>query len=444
MTRVRVARDERGVVLPLALIVLLVLAAHSALLLASARSELGIAANHLESTRAHYLAEAGLEDAFAALRVAPERLAAAPSSLVALADLAGPGPALGRLGGYAVRYQRAGDGTVDVVATGTASRGAAERVVRATVSNRFRVRHAMLAHGDLSIDGATRIAGPCGNVHANGDLTIAGGNAEVEGRVTASGRVSGMPETPAGTVSAGEGGARRQALPAVGAATMLATAQADAAASAALYALTRAGAVLRWNPTAKRFEPVEDQATPAATRVILGGSRPGWTWAAGSAIGAPRWELAGSPSVPGTFYVEGDIRVAWDAPGDAPWSVTLIATDTEPAGATARGGNITVTGNPHLRAHLPGILLAADRDVRIEGAPVMGRSHYEGVVLAREQVDVSQSPAILGAVIARDEETLSATVLGPGSRISGAAVIEARCDLEPPLWGPLAILAWGP
>lgn len=417
----------------------MVLAAQAAALLAIGTSDVQIAANHLQSTQALFLAEAGIEDAFNVLKM-PGVLAAAPLAPTPLQGLAGPGPTLLAFGSYDVLYHAAGPNTARVIATATLRHGG-KRMLRATITTQFTSVVAVLANGSLTLDGAATIRGRCGAVHANGALELRSSLVEIQVGASAAGTATGTYHVPGATSAAAIGDQPRVAVPSVSAARVLAAAQADPVASGALYQLSHDGRVLRWNATSRTFDLLEDQQTTASARTILRGSSPGWEWSRAS-DGPAQWSLAENAAPSGTFYVEGDVLVSGD-PGlasDAPWIATLIAADVQPAAAAARGGNVIVSGNPRLVGHLSDVAVVADRDIAITRGP---GGTYTGLILAHEQIDVADGVTITGALFAEDAETLSGTVGGSGSRIGGSATITYDCGGVAPIEGPLAIVAWG-
>ncbi len=430
-------------ILPLALMALMVLAAQAAALLAIGTSDVQIAASHFQATQALFLAEAGIEDAFNALRTAGA-LAAAPASPGPMRGLSGPGPTFAAIGTYDVLYQTSGPNTVRVIATGTARQGG-KRVLRATMTTQFAGTMALLDNGPLTIEGTASIIGRCGAVHANGALELGGSLVEIQVTASSAGTATGTYRTPSGSTAISPvANQPRVATPSVSAARLLAAAQADAVAGAALYQLSRDGSVLRWNMAARQFESLEDQTTPAGARTILRGSSPGWEWSRAPDMPA-QWRLTDASAPSGTFYVEGDVSISGD-PGNSnalgpPWTATVIAADVEPPGAAARGGNVVVSGNPRVNAHLPDVVIATDRDIAITGSPSAGT--YTGLLLAHEQIQITGNATIIGALFAEDAEALGSIVPGPGSRISGSATITYDCGAVAPLDGPLTIAAWG-
>ena len=124
--RISTVRNEKGVALPLALFALVMLSGLLLTLLSMAGMEPQIAQNHLSSTRALYMADAGIEHAWAVL----------PS-----ANIPAPFPAAGwkpfndqPFGGgtYSVTVSQNPDGTYLLTSTGASTN--ASRIIRAIVS----------------------------------------------------------------------------------------------------------------------------------------------------------------------------------------------------------------------------------------------------------------------------------------------------------------------
>lgn len=433
--------NEQGMALPMALIFLLVLSALAAALMAVGTSDVQIASNHLRSTQALFLAEAGLEDAFGAFRTDPTPLDIPPAALTNVPGLTGVGASsLAALGSYTVQYRAAGPRTAMVVSTGTLAQGG-QKTLRAVMTDGFAPGGAVLTRGNLTINGDPEVLGTCGSVHTNSNLALTGGSIDISGGASASGTSTGTYSVPPSTVDIpGTSGAKRKTIPKISADWALQQAKLDPVASTALYKLTKTGEVYKWNTSTNVFDFVENQSTPNGSRTILKGSGDGWDFSTGS---PPKWTLGGNSSpAAATFYLEGDVVVSGNpgSPG-APLSMTLIAKDTEPTGASARGGDINIGGNPTLQAHLPGLVLAADRDIEISGNPGSGQVNYQGAILAHEQVKVNGNPDIRGNLVAEDAETLSDFVTG--NAISGNPTITYDCDTNLVYTGGLFIVSWG-
>lgn len=433
--------NEQGMALPMALIFLLVLSALAAALMAVGTSDVQIASNHLRSTQALFLAEAGLEDAFGAFRTDSTPLDAPPAALTNVPGLTGVGASsLAAFGTYAVQYRAVGPRTAMVVSTATLAQGG-QRILRAVMTDGFSPGGAVLTNGNLTINGNPDVLGSCGSVHTNSHLVMSGGTIDLAGGASASGTSSGNYSVPPSTVNIpGTSGAKRKAIPKISADWALQQAQMDPVASASLYQLTKTGDVYKWNTSTQVFVFVESQSTPAASRTILKGSSPGWEFSTGS---PPLWTLNGNSAPPAaTYFLEGDVLVS-GSPGSAaaPASLTLIAKDTQPSGAPDRGGDILISGNPTFTPHMPGLLMTADRDVEIAGNPGAGQTNYQGAILAHEQIKVVGNPAIKGNLIAEDAETLSNLVVL--NDIAGNPTITYDCDTNLVYAGPLFIVSWG-
>lgn len=440
-TLTRLWRDEKGIALPLALMALVVLASLSAALLATGGAEVQIATNHLHGIQAFFLAEAGLEQAFAALL-------ATPTAITTLAGLPANGTLAG--GAYTLTYQAAGTSTVLVVSTGTI--GNAQRILKATLTNGWKSEDAVRVEKDLTISGNPTVEGNCGRVHTNEDLDISGGSVVISGTATATGTVvSGHDRyrnTPRGARQTAQGGQARRDIPAISAAELLELAKADATASQALYWLKNDGTVAKWNPSTRAFDTLIGAALNA---IIKHPSNPqGWevtqiaTVQLHFSTQPARWVIgAGGGGAPtGTFYVDGDITISGDV---GPWTATLIAADTQPATTPNQpgnhGGDINISGNPEITPHMANTLLVADRDIEISGNPHGGRISYQGYIMAQEQIKVNGNPTINGAILAKDAANLSDFVTADS--ISGDPTIAFDCSDGPPLTGNLRALTWG-
>lgn len=407
--------DDRGVAFPLALMALVVLVTLSAALLAVGSSEVQISYNHLRGTQAHFLTEAGLEDAFNSFRDNPTLVSTAPATLTAVPGLSGPGTTLQGLGSYTVQYRSAGANTVLVVATGTSTIGSAQRILKAVMSNTFISTDAFRTRQHLNVYEAA-ISGTCGNVHANGDLVISDtateGTPSVAGAATASGSYFQF----GGTVGPGSGGMNPPKLiPAINPLDFLAAAKSS----------LLPGEIFQMKATGQVLDANDPTPTVLAT-LSSGQTYRGWTY---TAVGKTvKWEFGGSTGYDGTYYLEGNAIIA-GSPGSAliPWKTSIIAT-----------GDIQVTGNPQISTHLKDTLFVAGLDILISGAPPAG---FTGLIAAHEQVKISKS-TVNGYILADDAGSTGKTVTA--NVVDTNATITFNCQLYPPLTGALQIIAWGP
>ena len=273
-----------------------------------------------------------------------------------------------------------------------------ERTMNVTLTAlSFVPNFAIIANGDFEISGNPTIAGDNGTVFTNNDLTIsgspeisqdalAGGNVSVSGNPTISGEISSDFTT----------------IPIPPVDPQFYRGNAD-------YELRSDGGVF----------------DVAAGTLTYPGSFNGW-----QRVGA-RWKLSGNTGYDGTYYIEGSAEIV-GGPGSeiAPWRVSIIAT-----------GNIKIAGNPYMLPETPDLLFVAGRDIKIGAASTQ---HYEGVILAHEQVEIGGTPTIEGAIIVENAENLSNLVRD--SDVVGNATISYSGSLLPPLpkiyTGQLGVLSW--
>lgn len=413
--------DNRGLILPLALMAFVILGALAAAILSIGGSEAQIASNHLRAVQAGFLAEAGLEHAFNTLynsTQTPQNLVTgANADLQALVSNSSVGG-----GGYIVSYQKAGDYTVRVVSTGTTMIGGALAIRRAVMSTFFRSNNAILTDGSLTVGGSTDVlatGGACGNVHANGNLNLNGSNVTINGNATATGAYSNPANATVGSGSGG--GTPPETVPHIDPADFLNTAKAKLLASS-IFQMMADGKVR--DGSGGQLADLADQTS--------GGEYCGWRYAAGSTA---EWEVHSGSGTPcnGTFYFEGNAVVTSSPGSDSnPWKTTLIAT-----------GDVKVTGNPTITADaaytVHDSLFIAGRDVKIQGTPSNG---YNGLIAAHEQFDLSGTGTIVGLIIGENATDTDGSLVSANT-VGGNITLTYNCGSTPPLQGPLQILSWG-
>ncbi len=414
-------RNERGVVLPLALMALLVLGTLSAALLTVGSSEVQIAANHREEVRAQFLAEAGLERGFAALLASPALQANATSSLATLSTFSTV-PLGG--GNYTVQYQLAGANTFLVVSTGTTTIGSAQKILRATMTTQFVLDDAILSGpGRKDIRTEARVEGICGNIHSNDELRVTS-KATVTGRATASEKFEKSKDATIGGIY-GKGFPKKK-IPAIDPAAFLAEAKLKLPANE-IYEMNPDGRILRGGVEIAKMKNGEEHPTL------------GWKFETPTA--EYRWVHHDDKSyLAGTYYVEGNTRIA-QSPGtdDNPWSVTLIAT-----------GKIDVVSGsaPTLKPHLPGTLFVAGGDITLRGGGGTFAVKAPGLIAAHGKIDSTAGALkLLGAMIEEgaNVENLQKPAPPVGYLTEFGGTITYNCGFSlpgPPGW--LQILAWGP
>lgn len=404
----RVVRDERGVILPIVLLFLVILVPLTSALLMSSGSEVTAATNLLRGIQAQYLAEAGLQDAFNVFRATPSLVTGAPANMTAVPGLAGPGSTLAGFGSYTALYQRLGTNAVRIVSTGTSvgtmTTGIGRQVISGVLSNAFTSNNAILVEDNLVISGNPTVTGPCSSVHANGDLTISG-NPTVDGSATASGNytVSGNPNLGPGS----GGNTPTQTVPPIVPSDFLAAAKTALAANQVFQFMAN-GQVLDGNDT-------------LLTTLSSGQEYRNWNYSPGNPV---NFSLSGNTGLPGVYYFEGNATVSGN-PGSSstPWQATLLATR-----------NITVSGNPQMQALLTDTLFVAGMNINISGNPSLG---FNGLVAAQNAITISGSASFHGLILAGNATSLTADA------ISGNPTITGNCNLSTPLIGKLKIVTFG-
>jgi len=418
--------DNRGLILPLALMAFVVLGALAAAILSIGGSEAQIASNHLRAIQAQFLAEAGLEHAFNSLRTTQSYVTNAQTYLQDIVS----NSSLGGAGSYTVQYQKAGTYTFRVVSTGaSAIVGGSQQIRRAIMSTAFSSNDAVLTNGKLTIQGHAHIQGQCPNAHSNYDphndsdpaLEVKG-NATVDGTATATGitTVSGS-----GSVGSAASNTPSQTTPDINPADFLAIAKASLP-SDHVYQMKANGDVLRGDGSLR--EHLNSNDTSAC----------GWKYTAGSLA---EWKFNSGTLCNGTFYFEGSAEVEGN-PGSTstPWVTTLIAT-----------GNIIISGNPTIQTDnthntdcgsncytVKDTVLVAGIDAKISGNPTVS----SGMIAAHEQVGITGNATITGFVIAQDAGNSSTGKVGSDNE-TGSTTITYDCGGNPPLQVPLHFLSWG-
>lgn len=401
--------DERGIALPMALFVLLILLGLSAAILATGTSETAISTNHVRSTQALYVAEAGLEDAFNTIRA--NGMPATATAWTAVPSLSGPGSNMTAFGTYTVEYMSAGTSTVVVRSIATSGIGSAQRILRSVLTTQFSAADAVRTKDTLEVTGSATISGGCGSVHSNGALEN-GGSQNTGGNATASGTY-----TPGGTVGGiAAGSLPTKPIPTISSASFLTAAKAAKPADE-IFQLMADGRIL--NGAGVLIEGPLNGAPPTTSALT------GWKY---KTAGGLEWSFAGNVGqATGTFYVESNASISGTS---GTWTATVIAT-----------GDITMSGNPQMAPHLQDTWLVADKDIDMTGAATGGGLSGSGLIAAHEQIEISGNSTINGYIIAEGAASTSNTVTA--NLVTGSAVINYNCGGNPPLFTVLTVLSWG-
>lgn len=250
---------------------------------------------------------------------------------------------------------------------------------------------AILVDGDLTISGNISLLGDQGNVHANGDMTLNGNAADVEGDATASGTFTHNQNWEAG----GEMGGGRPTInvPNVSAAEYegLADYKISANSGGQIQIFARTGSA--WSTTALCTSKC---------------SAYGWTGSGST------FSVAGSAVTAGTYYVEGNVSISGN-PGKKGGAIALSLIST---------GSITISGTPKFTPENESkIQFVTDQDLVISGnVDLDDPTSVEGQILVREQMVISGNPEFQGRIIVKNQTSTSGSAASSNT-ISGNPTI---------------------
>lgn len=251
------------------------------------------------------------------------------------------------------------------------------------------------ADGNLPFAGTVTVAGACGGVHSNGNLSAVGGGPTVSGQATATGTVTGnygaAPKL---------GGQPEVVIPDLNPMDFCGEAE---------YRLLSTGNILN-----------------VATGITSGPAGSGWTYTAGTTT----WALTGTPAV-GTYCAEGNVTVSGGGGTAAtPLRLSVLAT-----------GSIALSGNTYLRPdHSDGVLLMAGGDVSVAGTP---GSFSNGMVYAAAQCITSGNATLNGQLLCADgAHPAGAYPYATTHSISGNFTLNFDCSAN--VFNKRRVLYWYP
>jgi len=252
----------------------------------------------------------------------------------------------------------------------------------------------VLADGNLTLGNSNAIAGACGGVHANGDVSSNAGGPTVSTQVSATGTVNGNYRLPDGSPAPELQGQDAIPIPDLNPATYCAGAD---------YRLLAGGV------------GIMNMSTGATTP----GNSGGWVWD----VVLQLWKGTGTPLLPaaGTYCVEGNAWLAGSVgSAAAPKNLSIVAS-----------GSIKVDGTPYIRPdHPDNILLLAGGDIEISGNNTTGVDNYQGMVYAGAQCEALGNAKMFGQLVcANGPQPIGAIdYVGPGNVISGNFNLSSDCS----------------
>jgi hypothetical protein len=266
----------------------------------------------------------------------------------------------------------------------------------------------ILTDGDLSLGNSNVIAGACGGVHANGNVTSTAGGPTISTQVSATGTVNGNYRLPDGTAAPRLNGQDAIPIPDLNPVTYC---------TGAKFTLLAGGVGIKDN----------------TTNVTTPGNSGGWVWEAAT----QNWKGNGTPLLPaaGTYCVEGNAWLAGNVGSGAnPKNISIIAS-----------GSIKVDGTPYIRPdHPDGILLLAGGDIYMAGNNTTGVDNYQGMVYAGAQCQAQGNAKMFGQMICANSAQPAGAIeyAGPTNTMSGNFSMSFDCSGN--VFNKRRILFWYP
>lgn len=441
-------RDARGVVLPLTLMILLILAGLVAALLSVGAMEPQIASNHLRGAQALDLAEAGGERAFAQFVADP--------SPVGQAAVGGPtvtlfnAQALQNLGTYTVTYRPLAASTVLVESTGTTNAGNVTQRVRMVVMAPPGPPPFAILGDNVQVAGNAQIGGAQGNIQGNTNTSVNGTGDKVSGTATTAGATcmgcdpndpknsvdpkTGLPKYVGDLADSGPG-KPSQTLPTDTPMDYIKYADYILGDGITKYpdpvngTIVPNNMILVVNPTVPGL--VAGQLVPQNT-----GQFKGWTGKSGSSAGD--WHFKGTTSPPGTYYASLEISIDTMSGTSAatPWKATLITGDSVHAGELELQANTTPYIVPYYQD-----LLGVGGAVKL-----LGNGVFTGTVIStsstKSRPNIDCKSANCGLLM-QDSVTLNGHIISDGLvQVQGTSKINYTPAGGAGAFGSPQILSW--
>ncbi len=428
-------RCERGIALPVTIMLLLALGTLAFVATQWSVQDIGRTKDYYESREAFYIAEAGIQKAVNLLNYVDSsggdesspgaEIAAGGFDNVLTNFITNNSANLTNIsfsgGTYNVTLADNNDGDGDttddddnnLILTSVGTKGGQTVTLEAVIVRRlFKGDNAITTEGNLGGNGSFTINGTNGSIHSNNSVTVSGGSATITQGATASGSCTGT-----GCVA---GGVAPEEIPIVVPSDYK----------------SFAGYVLKNDGT------IEDVATGNIyTYSNAGGGN--WT---NSTTGdgntnfggfsynsaQVKWTAGNSNITDGSFYVEGDFTTTGCPPG---WATTIVA-----EGYINFGGNADVTNfkDASDTQDIKDMFLVAGTDIEFSGNP---SNTIQGFLAATEQISVSGSVTLEGFIVASDASATENLVTS--NTIGGSLTITYNGDLVAPFLGnKVSVIAW--
>ena len=435
LSRFKWLHCEKGVALPVTLLLMMVLGVLAVVSTQWSAQDIGRTADYYESREAFYIAEAGIQKAINLLNYVDsaggdesspgnEIEAGGFDNVLAnfifnnSADLTN---ATFGTGSYNVTVADNDDGDGDVgddddnniILTSTGTKGDKTVTLEAVIVRRlFKGDHAITTEGDLGGNGSFTINGTNGSIHSNNSVTISGGSATITEGATASGDCTGT-----GCVA---GGTAPEDIPLMNPSDYKDFADYILKSDGTIKKVSTGDIYTFTNPGGGNWST----STTGDGNADFGGlsySSAQDTWSAGN-----------SNITDGFFYVEGDFKTTGCPPG---WETTIVA-----EGYIDFGGNADVMNykDPSDTQDIQDLFLVAGTDIEFSGNP---SNTISGFMAAGEQISISGTVTLEGAIVAADASNSESLVTG--NSIGGSLTITYNGDMvSPALSNKVKVIAW--
>lgn len=353
---------------------------------------------------------------------------------------------------YAVGFVPGVD--TDPSTAGIQTRDRQVRVLRMQIARRyFQPDKALQTDGNLEFGGNAEIISPgcdpslpteedCNaDVHANGDVTVSGGSQEIQGALTASGTISGSPNTAVGSPTGGE---EIQETPEVHARdfydrqNVTFNTDPETGQTPKWWDLCPDGTI-RPKSTAGPCQSSTVEAQPIGNQHT---EFLGWRFKNG------QWQAKAVES--GVFYVYQTRASISGSAGSDHRAVSVFVEYAVPAASSLdRSGSLELSGNPKLTAAYPDVLFVLDRDLDMQGN--VNQSSCDGadsaairsgLIAVGEQLKTQGTVDVQGAVLVQDLYDWDDLVQRTNDGIGGTMCLQFDENLDIDLPGKVTIEFW--
>lgn len=266
---------------------------------------------------------------------------------------------------------------------------------------------AVLSNGSIDMNGAFKIRGAKGMVHANENVTGNGGaQAQVSQLISASGTASiTMANPPPGGINS------NQPTVPIDRVDLSRYISASYEYRSSVVILGRDGRFYKIDAAGNRV-PATDATYP-------------FTGSVNSTTGRYTWSISGGASVPPRiYYVEGDFRMTGQGNSSA-YEMTLIVD-----GHVHLGGNSKFVPWKRPDGESSNTLVVANGDVQLRGTGSSGTVQYQGVVVANEQIEARGNYTLRGALVAVNVTDTPGSLVSTGSTVEPDLTLGGNVTIE--------------